>query len=111
MSHARLVVADDAALLARAAACRELIAAGEIDGDLGLSLVVWPSEQVAQASASVEVRRVGKGRWFFSDEREAAVEIVAGGLSAREVGERIGAHKQTVLGWVRASRSVGETGD
>ena len=90
--------ATDSGIQARAAAARELIAAGELDAPVALSYVVWPSAKLADIPSRVTE--------YPPELRDRALELVDGGASWAQAARAVGVHKQTVGGWVKAQRRV-----
>jgi hypothetical protein len=74
----------------RARAARELIRARELDPDIALSFVVWPSPRLA--ALSLEGRRV-----YSEETRLRALGFVDGGMSWAVAGRELGVPKPTVV--------------
>ena len=91
-----------AALCVRAYAAVALVQRGAIDGELALSYVIWPTTDLERASEEY----AGRCDRYSEATRRRAIELVDSGLSWAHAGQEIGAPKQKIAGWVRASRRV-----
>ena len=88
------------ALRVREAAAIDLVKQGLLDSDLALAHVVWPTQDVLIASASVAAE--GDRRRGHSERtRLQALDLVDAGWSWAQAAREVGVAKQTVGGWVR----------
>lgn len=87
------------ALLLRAKAVHELVDDGQLDGVLGLSLVIDPSPELEQWSRQVGTRR----RWTDAHRHRAAA-LAAQGLTQREIAIQVcgsAKYRSTVATWLK----------
>lgn len=87
------------AVLTRASAALDVVREGSLDGELALSYVIWPTPELEEASEVPRDRRT-----VNRDQRERALELVAGGLSWARAAAEVGVCKATVGDWVRRAR-------
>jgi hypothetical protein len=80
----------------------ELIAKKEVAPDLGLSLVVWPSREVAEASQAA----LGTN-WplYYEERKKKALDLLSAGLSPGETAEELAIPRSTIQQWHRKAQA------
>jgi hypothetical protein len=86
----------------RAEAMLRLIAKKEVEPDVGLALVVWPTRSVAEASETA-----AGTDWPAYDEqtKRKALDLLSAGLSQGETAEELGTPRSTIQQWQRKARA------